>query len=450
MRGVFRFRCSPTNNRAHFSGERDRAVRGQKARQTSKGATRGGGRVFKTFEVPMHRLLRLFGDQSHLANLNHGRIGLAGLLAATLALAGCDDNASQATANAPPPPQVSVSKPVVKEFMEWDDFTGRFEAVDQVDVRARVSGYLQKIHFKEGSLIKEGDLLFTIDRRPFQAALSQADSSVNIAKTKLDFATQEFKRAEDLVKSGTVSISTLDERRQAYLSAQAELAGAESALRTARLNLDYTTIYSPISGRISRKNISVGNLVVANETVLTNIVSLDPIHFYFDVDERSYLAYARMARQGTRASGRITPHEVRVTLTDEREGTRTGKLDFVDNRIDSATGTMRGRAIFDNQDLILQPGLFGRLSLPGSPLYKGILIPDEAIGSDQNRRIVYVVGEDNVVAPKVIRPGPKIDGYRVVRNGLTGEETLVVGGLIRVRPGVKITPKPIELPLTRE
>ena len=396
----------------------------------------------------MPKIHRRFSFTPRIIRSSPSRLGLVGVVLGALALAGCDDSPQKAAA-APPPPQVSVAKPVVKEFMEWDDFTGRFEAVDAVDIRASVSGYLQKIHFTEGALIEEGDRLFTIDRKPFQAALSQAESSVKIANTKLDFATQEFKRAENLVESGTVSISTLDERRQAYLSAQAEVAGAQSALRTARLNLDYTIIYSPMAGRISRKNISAGNLVVANETVLTNIVSLDPIHFYFDVDERSYLAYARMAREGKRASGRIAAHEVRVTLADEREATRTGKIDFIDNRIDEATGTMRGRAIFENKDLLIQPGLFGRLSLPGSDLYKGVLIPDEAIASDQNRRIVFVVGKDNVVAPKVIRPGPKIDGYRVVRTGLTGEETIVVGGLIRVRPGVTITPKMTELPPSR-
>ena len=351
--------------------------------------------------------------------------------------------------NAPPPPRVTVAKPVVKAIMEWDDFTGRFEAVDTVDVRARVSGYLEAVHFEEGSLVAAGDLLFTIDPRPYQATHDVSVAALKVAETEFEFASKELKRAEELVQRGNISRSAVDERRQRFAAAQAEIEGAKAAIRRAELDLEFTQIRAPFAGRVSNKQVSIGNLIKADDTVLTNIVSLDPIHFYFDVDERSYLAYARMAREGKRPSGRITPYVVRVTLADEREPVRQGQLDFVDNRIDEATGTMRGRAIFANQDLILQPGLFGRISIPGSPVYDGILIPDEAIASDQDRRIVYVLDDANTVNAQVIRPGPRIDGYRVVRRGLTGAERIVVNGLMRVRPGVTVDPEEIELPEVR-
>ena len=366
------------------------------------------------------------------------------IIALALLLAGCDE--PQQKQSPPPPPKITVAKPVVKKILEIDDFTGRFEAKEDVQVRSRVAGYLEKTHFKDGGLIKKGDLLFTIDRRPFQAELDNANSSVEVAQTRLDLAKQEFERAERLQKSGTVAVSTLDQRRQEFLAAKAEMSGATARLRSARLNLEYTKIYSPIDGRIGRNLISVGNLVEANTTLLASIVSLDPIYFYFDVDERAYLAYSRLARAGQRPSGRITPYEVKIQLTDETEPKHTGNLDFVDNRIDRGTGTMRGRAIVSNKDLFLQPGLFGRISIPGSEEYEGVLVPDSAVGTDQNRRIVFVVGEGNKLAPKVIRPGPRIDGYRVVRTGLTGSELIVTKGLARVRPGMTIDPQPVELP----
>ncbi|RED48041.1 efflux RND transporter periplasmic adaptor subunit [Aestuariispira insulae] len=360
-------------------------------------------------------------------------------------LTACDDSANSQSPG-PQPPAVTVAKPVVKKIMERDDFTGRFEAVDDVNVRARVTGYLEKIHFTEGSLVQEGDLLVTIDQRPYQTQLNEALANLDVAQTQFDLAEQELERAQTLIKRGNISQATLDERNQQFASAKAQIEGAKAAVNRARLDLEFTEVRAPISGRIGQKGISIGNLVNANETILANIVSQSPIHFYFDVDERSYLAYARMARNG----GGANRQTVTVTLTDEREGDLTGYLDFVDNRVDEATGTVRIRAVFDNADMILQPGLFGRISIPGSPLYQGILIPDEAIGSDQDRRIVYLVGNDNAVSPQIVRPGPRIDGYRVIREGLTGTEIIVVNGLMRVRPGVTVTPQMTELPPVKQ
>jgi RND family efflux transporter MFP subunit len=351
---------------------------------------------------------------------------------------------------APPPPQVTVAKPLVKDIVERTDFIGRFEAIDQVDIRARVSGYLDKVHFQDGTFVKAGDLLFTIDPRPYRNELEQAQSAVTSSQVRLEFAQSDLDRAEQLRRSGNITDQVYDQRRQAFLTAKAELDRAQAALRQAQLDVEFTQIKSPLSGRISRKLVSEGNLVNANETILTNVLSLDPIQFYFDVDERSFLAFSRQTHGGTNTSANGETNEVELTLTDERLGTRKGQLDFVDNRLDSASGTIRVRAIFENKDRFLTPGLFGRVTVGASDPYKGILLPDEAIGSDQDRRVVYVVGENNIVNLKPVRIGPRIDGYRVIRDGLTGNETVVVNGLVRARPGAPITPQMTTLPPMRE
>jgi RND family efflux transporter MFP subunit len=356
--------------------------------------------------------------------------------------------APEATAQAQSGPvPVTVAKPVVREIVEDDEFIGRFEAVDQVTLRSRVGGYLDKVNFKDGAIVKEGDLLFTIDQRPFQAALDQATASLNVAKTLVDFTKVQFDRAEKLTQTGNIPISTLDDRRREYLSAMAQMNGAQAAVVRAQLELEYTQIKAPLSGRIDRRLVSVGNLVQADQTALTTINSLDPINFYFDVDERQFLAYARDARSRKESlqegAGGV---DVTVRLADDMESPVTGKLDFAENRIDEATGTMRIRAKIPNQDLILQPGLFGRVNMPGSLPYKGILVPDDAVGADQDRRIVYVVDAAGKVTAKPIRLGPRLYGYRVVRSGLTGDETIVINGLMRIRPGVTVKPELVTLP----
>ncbi|WP_119390401.1 efflux RND transporter periplasmic adaptor subunit [Taklimakanibacter lacteus] len=354
--------------------------------------------------------------------------------------------AAQAQSPGGPVP-VTVAKPVVREIVEDDEFIGRFEAVDQVTVRSRIGGYLDQVHFKDGSIVRKDDLLFTIDQRPFQAALEQAKASLAVAQTLVEFTKVQFERAERLSQTGNIPVATLDDRRREYLSAVAQVDGAQAAVVRAELDLQYTEIKAPLSGRIDRRLVSVGNLVQADQTALTTIVSLDPINFYFDVDERQFLAYARDARTRNESlqegAGGV---DVTVRLADDMESPVKGKLDFAENRIDQATGTMRLRAQIPNGDLILQPGLFGRVNMPGSLPYQGILVPDDAVGADQDRRIVYVVDEAGKVTPKPVRIGPRIYGYRVVRDGLTGDETIVINGLMRIRPGVTVKPELVVLP----
>lgn len=344
-------------------------------------------------------------------------------------------------------PEVTVAKPVVRDVVDSDDFIGRFEAVDEVALRARVGGYLDEIKFSDGALVKKGDVLFVIDQRPFKTALDVANSSLEVSRTTLNYAQTEFTRAERLVQSGTLATSVFDDRRRELLSAQANLRGAEASLERAKLDMDYSTITAPIGGRIDRRLISVGNLVQADQTELTTIVSLDPIDFYFDVDERRLLNYARVARErGSSLQEGGGSLDVNVTIADSTQKPFKGKINFAENRIDRETGTMRVRARFDNPDFILQPGLFGRVEVTASNTYKGILIPDEAIGSDQNERIVYVVDKDGKVTTTPVRLGPRLYGYRVIRSGLTGDETIAVNGVVRIRPGVEVTPKMTELP----
>jgi RND family efflux transporter MFP subunit len=369
-----------------------------------------------------------------------------GCLAASLPVA----SARAQDASVPPPP-VTVAKPVVRDVVDNDEFIGRFEPVDQVSVRSRVGGYLQEIHFADGALVKQGDLLFVIDQRPFITALNEANAALEVAKSTQTYAEAQFNRAQSLATSGSQSVSTLDDRRREWISAQANVRGAQATADRAALDMDYTKITAPLSGRIDRRLISAGNLVQADQSILTTIVSLDPIDFYFDVDERRLLNFADTARrQGKDLQQGGGGVDVAVTISDANAKPFKGKLDFAENRIDNESGTIRVRARFANPDLVLQPGLFGRIQVEASNVYKAILVPDEAIGSDQNERVVFVVAADGKVSTKPVRPGPRLYGYRVIREGLDGTETIIVNGLMRARPGSKITPQMTELPQERQ
>lgn len=369
-------------------------------------------------------------------------VAVALILAAPLA-------GAPAAAQQPQGVPVQVSKPIVRELVEQTEFSGRFEAVESVSVRSRVGGYLSAIHFTDGGIVKAGDLLFTIDRRPYEASVAQAEAAVASARTNLDFTRGDFERYERLSRTGVAADRTLDQSRQQFLGAQANLQSAQAQLTTARLNLEFTQIRAPIGGKIGRRLITEGNLVNANETMLTTIVSLDPIHFYFDIDERTYLALSRLAVASGQPSASSGNVQVRLALADERTFDRVGKMDFVDNRVDRDSGTVRVRAVFDNPEMFLAPGLFGRVAIPASPLYRAVLIPDEAIASDLDRRFVWVIGPDGAPRQQAVRTGPREFGYRLVRQGLTGDETIVVGGLQRIRPGARLIPQPVELPPQR-
>lgn len=375
----------------------------------------------------------------------HYQLPLLGLV---IALAGTSFGA-QAQAPGGPPPKVTTAKPVVREITETDTYTGRFEAVDFVEVRARVTGYLEKVLFQDGATVKKGDTLFVIDRRPYKAALDQAQAALTSAKASLNFSTTDLERAQTLSRSGNISEQVTDQRRQASQTAQANVDSADAQLRQAQLNYDFTEVKAPVSGRISRRLVTEGNIVVTDQTMLTTIVSLDPIYFSFTVDERSFLKYQGTLKIGMGATQKQNAAPILIALTNEAKPTRKGQLDFVDNRVDNATGTVLLRATVENPDGFIKPGLFGIVSLPATKPFQGVLLPDEAISANQDKRIVYVVGDEGSVSTRDVQLGPKVDGYRVIRSGLKGDEDVVVNGLTRVRPGAKVAAEATTLPPSR-
>ncbi|MBO1019015.1 efflux RND transporter periplasmic adaptor subunit [Methylobacterium sp. SD274] len=359
--------------------------------------------------------------------------------------------ASPVFAQAPggPPPKVTTAKPVVREIVETDMYTGRFDPVEIVDVRARVTGYLEKVNFVDGATVKKGDLLFVIDRRPYKAALDQAKAALTSAQAGLTFSQTDLERAQTLSRSGNISEQVTDQRRQASQTAQANVDSADAQLRQAQLNYDFTEVRAPISGRISQRLVTEGNIVITDQTQLTTIVSLDPIYFGFTVDERSFLKYQGSLGIGMGQTQKGKGVPILIALTNETRPTRKGTLDFVDNRVDNATGTVLLRATVENPDGFIKPGLFGIVSLPATKPFQGILLPDEAISANQDKRIVYIVADDGSVSTRDVKLGPKVDGYRVIREGLKGDENIVVNGLSRVRPGAKVTAEASTLPPSR-
>ena len=343
------------------------------------------------------------------------------------------------------PLPVDVASPIVEKIVDWDEFTGRFEAMERVELRARVSGYLQRIEFEDGKFVQKGDVLYVIDPRPFQAEYASTVAQVAAAKAEQTRADIELTRAQELRDRQTVAQTTVDQRLAEKLRADAEVAVAEAAVRSALLNIEFTEVTAPFTGRISESAVDVGNLVTAGETVLATIVSTDPIHLSFTASEADFLKYARLNLSGDRPSSRKTANEVQAKLLDEREWTWTGNMDYVANEINPNAGTITGRALFDNPDGILTPGLFARLRIIGSGEYDAILIPDAAILSDQDRKIVMSVDGEGTVTPKVVTLGPLYRGLRVIRSGLTADDTIVVTGVQRARPGGQVVPQETQL-----
>ena len=376
----------------------------------------------------------------HVANI------AAALALATL-VAGCGDNASQQKqGGAPPAPQVTVAKPTQRTVSDYDEYVGRFAAVDSVEVRARVSGYLDSVDFKDGQMVKQGDLLFTIDKRPFQTALDQSRANRQLAQSNLTYTESDLKRAQQLVAEKTVTEQVFEQRSQAFRNAQASVAAASAAVRQAELDMQFTELRAPIDGRIGDRRVSPGNLVTGgtsgNTTLLATIVSQDPIHFEFTFDEASYLRYERMAKEGADVASRGPGVNVSLKLIDEKDFSHVGRMDFVDNAIDRSTGTIRGRALFKNPNAVFTPGMFARVRVPASPPYQALLVPDTALGTDQARRFVLVVGADNMVAIKYVTVGDLVDGgLRVIKEGLSADDRVIVDGLMRARAGIKVTPQ---------
>jgi len=345
------------------------------------------------------------------------------------------------------PPPVTVSKPLIDERIEWKEFTGQFEAAEYVEVRARVSGYLKSIHFEDGKLVTEGDLLFVIEPEPFEIALQTVKAQLADVIARLDLAKVQLERTKELAKKSFAAQSTYDQRVAEVKSARASVDIAEAAVNNAKLNLAYTQLTAPVTGRVSRNEVSVGNLVVGGasgtSTLLTTIVSLDPIEFAFDVSEGDSLAYRRKVEVGDIKSARDVLIPVFAQLPDEQQWTRQGTVNFVDNVFNRSSGTIRVRAVFPNPDLFIVPGQFGRIRAPVSQPHMATLIPETAIVSDQARKIVYTVAADGTAGLKVITPGPAAEGgLRIVRDGLKPDDDVVINGLMRVRPGIKVKAEP--------
>ena len=373
---------------------------------------------------------------------NAARIA-AVLIAASVA--GCGQTQQQSTAA---PPTVTVATPVQRTVIDQNEYVGRFVAVDSVDVRARLSGYLSAIHFTDGQLVKKGDPLFTIDRRPFQIALDQMRANLAQARANLAFTEADLQRGKELLQNKTLTEQTFDQRTQAKAVAEAAVAAQEAMVHSAELDLDeYTELRSPIDGRIGDRRVAVGNLVTGgpggNTTLLATIVSVNPIRFEFTFDEASYLRYQRFAMAGKQsanqpAAGLDADVPVSLKLIDEPDFQHRGKMDFVDNAIDRNSGTIRGRAVFANADGIFTPGMFGRIRVPGSPPYSALLVPDAAIGTEQSRKFILVVDDGDVVRQKYVVLGQLDDGLRVIKDGLAATDRVIVNGLMRARPGLKV------------
>jgi RND family efflux transporter MFP subunit len=377
--------------------------------------------------------------------LRRGAAALALALALAGALAaGCSEAPAQ-QAHAIP---VTVARAIERNVTDWDEFTGRIEAKETVELRPRVSGYLQSLHFTEGKDVKKGELLFVIDPRPYAAAYAKALADLQRAQADAALARQNAARAARLMEARAISREEFDQRSTNLEQTAAAVAAAQAAVQAAKLDLDYTRVTAPIDGRVSRAEVTPGNLVTAGPTggtLLTTIVSMNPVYVYFDGDEQVYLKYTQMALRGERPSSRDARNPVLLGLANEEGYPHRGYMDFVDNRLDPATGTIRGRAVFDNSDRLFTPGLYARVRLLGSSEHRAVLVDDRAIGTDQDKRFVYVLDAKNAVTYRPVKPGRLVDGLRVVESGLAPGEVIVVNGLQRVRPGAVVKPERVAM-----
>jgi RND family efflux transporter MFP subunit len=359
-----------------------------------------------------------------------------------LLLAACRP-AAPTTAPPPPVPTVTVAKGIARTVTEYDDFVGRLESPQTVEIRARVSGYLDKVHFREGTEVKQGDLLFTIDPRPYQATVDRFQADLDRATIRADLARSDAERAQKLIASKAIASEEAETRLKALTEAEAAIRSAKAALNASKLDLEFTSVQAPISGRIGQALVTPGNLVGGGTnaaTLLTTVVALDPIYCYVEVDERSSLKYRTLAREGKRASALFGEIPARMGLTNESGYPHEGKIDFVDNIIKPDTGTIRARGVFPNPDRLMAPGFFARLRIPGSGTYEAVLVRDSALGSDQGRPYVLVVGPDNKVQYRSVATGPLDDGLRIISSGLKADERIVITGLLAARPGTVVKP----------
>jgi RND family efflux transporter MFP subunit len=344
---------------------------------------------------------------------------------------------------------VTVAPPLARKVVQWDEYTGRFEASERVAVRPRVTGYIDKVHFADGADVKQGDLLFTIDRRPFAIAVDSARADLTRAQAQVTLNQMDYQRAQELVRSAATTVRDLDQRKANLDTAQAQVLSAQAALRNAELNLEWTEVRAPISGRVSDRRVDAGNLVTGGQdgaNLLTTIVRLDPIYFVFEGSEADYIRYTRLNSQGQRPSSRLAPNPVRVQLADETGWPHAGRMDFVDNEVNARNGTIRGRAVLDNHDLFLSPGTFGRLRLYGGTV-DALLVPDDVIVSDQARKVVFTVGTDDKIVAKPVTIGGFALGLRVITAGLQPSDRVVLDGLANpfVRPGAVVSPEAGEI-----
>jgi membrane fusion protein, multidrug efflux system len=354
---------------------------------------------------------------------------------------------TEAQQEPPPPPQVTVANVISRDVTEWDEFTGRLQAVDTVDVRPRVSGYVAAVRFVEGAIARRGDLLFQIDPRPFQAEVDRLRAELMRARATAQRADSELRRADRLSAENAIASEERDRRASFAQESSAQTAAVEAALRAAELNLEFTQVTSPVDGRVGRAIVTEGNLVSSGPgeaTLLTTVVSLDPVYAYFDADEQIFLKYTGGGTDPRSRRG-SSGLPIRMALANDEGFPRQGRLDFLDNQLDGSTGTIRGRAVFRNSDGRLTPGLFVRLRLAGTGSYHGLLIQDRAVGTDLSKKFVYVVGPKHEIEYRTVTLGPIVDGLRVVRSGLAAGEPIVINGLQRVRPGAQVTPVVVDM-----